>query len=73
MILKDSYQSVIELVANNALTIGKVLLSINSLLNDPNPFDPLDPEIAYQYKYNRQESNLIYVYRAFRILEDFLN
>ncbi len=32
-----------------ALTISKVLLSICSLLNDPNPNDPLMPEIAKQY------------------------
>ena len=33
-----------------ALTITKVLLSISSLLNDPNPNDPLDPQIANLYK-----------------------
>ena len=33
-----------------ALTISKVLLSILSLLNDPNPDDPLVPEIANVYK-----------------------
>jgi ubiquitin-conjugating enzyme E2 D/E len=32
-----------------ALTIGKVLLSICSLLTDPNPKDPLVPEIANEY------------------------
>lgn len=32
-----------------ALTISKVLLSICSLLNDPNPNDPLEPHIAKQY------------------------
>jgi ubiquitin-conjugating enzyme E2 D/E len=32
-----------------ALTISKVLLSICSLLNDPNPNDPLEPVIAKQY------------------------
>lgn len=32
-----------------ALTISKVLLSICSLLNDPNPNDPLEPQIAKQY------------------------
>ncbi len=32
-----------------ALTISKVLLSICSLLNDPNPSDPLMPDIAKQY------------------------
>ena len=38
-----------------ALTIGKVLLSISSLLTDPNPDDPLVPEIANVYKTNRQQ------------------
>ena len=33
-----------------ALTISKVLLSVSSLLNDPNPNDPLDVNIADQYK-----------------------
>ena len=33
-----------------ALTISKVLLSICSLLTDPNPDDPLMPEIAALYK-----------------------
>ncbi|KAG1360913.1 putative plant SNARE 12 [Cocos nucifera] len=36
-----------------ALTISKVLLSICSLLTDPNPDDPLAPEIAYVYKNHR--------------------
>jgi len=36
-----------------ALTISKVLLSICSLLTDPNPDDPLVPDIAKQYKENR--------------------
>jgi ubiquitin-conjugating enzyme E2 D/E len=36
-----------------ALTISKVLLSILSLLTDPNPDDPLVPEIANLYKTNR--------------------
>jgi len=38
-----------------ALTISKVLLSICSLLCDPNPNDPLVPEIAHLYKGNRAE------------------
>jgi len=29
-----------------ALTISKVLLSVSSLLTDPNPNDPLVPDIA---------------------------
>ncbi|KAL0230692.1 hypothetical protein PCE1_004248 [Barthelona sp. PCE] len=33
-----------------ALTISKVLLSISSLLTDPNPDDPLEPVIAVKMK-----------------------
>ncbi|KAK1440165.1 hypothetical protein QVD17_05990 [Tagetes erecta] len=36
-----------------ALTVSKVLLSICSLLTDPNPDDPLVPEIAHMYKNDR--------------------
>ncbi len=35
------------------LTSLSVLLSISSLLTDPNPDDPLDPEIAHIYKTNK--------------------
>ena len=44
-ILKDQWSP--------ALTISKVLLSISSLLTDPNPDDPLVPDIAHQYKQNK--------------------
>ena len=44
-ILKDQWSP--------ALTISKVLLSICSLLNDPNPDDPLVSEIANEYKKNK--------------------
>lgn len=44
-ILKDAWSP--------ALTVGKVLLSISSLLTDPNPDDPLVPEIASLYRSNR--------------------
>ena len=44
-ILKDQWSP--------ALTIGKVLLSISSLLCDPNPDDPLVPEIANLCKNNK--------------------
>jgi len=37
-----------------ALTISKVLLSICSMLTDPNPDDPLVPAIATQYKNERK-------------------
>ncbi|KAG1106182.1 hypothetical protein G6F42_016850 [Rhizopus arrhizus] len=36
-----------------ALTISKVLLSVCSLLTDPNPDDPLVPEWAHIYKTDR--------------------
>ena len=38
-----------------ALTVAKCLLSICSLLTDPNPDDPLVPEIAKLYKTNRRK------------------
>ena len=38
-----------------ALTISKVLLSVCSLLNDPNPKDPLVTEIAKEYEENLDE------------------
>jgi ubiquitin-conjugating enzyme E2 D/E len=41
-----------------ALTISKVLLSICSLLTDPNPKDPFVPEIARLYETNRMEYDL---------------
>jgi ubiquitin-conjugating enzyme E2 D/E len=40
---------------NKSWYVGQVLLSICSLLTDPNPNDPLVPEIAHMYKTNRAE------------------
>jgi ubiquitin-conjugating enzyme E2 D/E len=40
-----------------ALTISKVLLSVCSLLSDPNPSDPLVPEIATMYVKKRENYN----------------
>lgn len=40
-----------------ALTVSKVLLSICSLLCDPNPDDPLVPDIAHIYKTDKQKYN----------------
>lgn len=45
-ILKDNWSP--------ALTISKVLLSICSLLTDPNPDDPLVPDIAMLLKKDRK-------------------
>jgi ubiquitin-conjugating enzyme E2 D/E len=46
-ILKDQWSP--------ALNITKVLLSICSLLDEPNPDDPLMPEIAQLFKSNKPE------------------
>uniref|UniRef100_A0AAR2KDW9 E2 ubiquitin-conjugating enzyme n=1 Tax=Pygocentrus nattereri TaxID=42514 RepID=A0AAR2KDW9_PYGNA len=40
-----------------ALTVSKVLLSICSLLCDPNPDDPLVPDIAHIYKSDKDKYN----------------
>ncbi|XP_078493025.1 ubiquitin-conjugating enzyme E2-17 kDa isoform X2 [Ciona intestinalis] len=40
-----------------ALTVAKVLLSICSLLCDPNPDDPLVPDIARVFKNDRTKYN----------------
>ena len=50
-ILKDNWSP--------ALTITKVLLSISSLLTDPNPNDPLVPTIAELLIKNKEEHNKI--------------
>lgn len=43
-ILKDKWSP--------ALTVSKILLSICSLMNEPNPDDPLMPDIANEYTNN---------------------
>lgn len=48
-ILKDNWSP--------ALTILKVLLSISSLLTDPNASDPLSPDVAQEYIKNRAKFN----------------
>ncbi len=37
-----------------AFTISNVLLSISSLMTDPNPYNPLEPDIANLFKTNRK-------------------
>tara|TARA_Y100000389_G_C17272632_1_gene418816 strand:- start:115 stop:561 length:447 start_codon:yes stop_codon:yes gene_type:complete len=39
------------------LTVSKMLLSISSLLTDPNPDDPLDKTVADLYLKNREKFN----------------
>ncbi len=46
-ILKDKWSP--------ALTISKVLLSICSLLDEPNPDDPLVPDVANELKHNKSK------------------
>ena len=48
-ILKDKWSP--------ALQIDKVCLSIQLLLQNPNPEDPLDPTIAKKWKENLPEAN----------------
>jgi ubiquitin-conjugating enzyme E2 D/E len=50
-ILKDQWSP--------ALTVAKILLSICSLLTDPNPKDPLVPDIANQYTNDRETYNKV--------------
>jgi|TARA_B110000971_G_scaffold221752_1_gene270369 ubiquitin-conjugating enzyme E2 D/E len=49
-ILKDKWSP--------ALTISKILLSICSLMDEPNPDDPLMPEIAKEYTNNNTLFNI---------------
>ncbi|KAH8303758.1 hypothetical protein KR018_000303, partial [Drosophila ironensis] len=44
---------ILNLAWSPALTVSKVLLSILSLLSDPNPNDPLEANIANLYKMQR--------------------
>lgn len=50
-ILKDKWSA--------SLTISKLLLSICSLLNDPNPDDPLESESANMFKNDRVQYEMI--------------
>ncbi len=43
----------VAILVDSMLTCETVLLSICSMLTDPNPDDPLVPEIAHVYKTDR--------------------
>ena len=50
-----------DILKNNwspALTVNKLLVSICSLLAEPNPDDPLVPHIAKLYKNNRNQHDI---------------
>ena len=58
-ILKDQWSS--------ALRITKVILSLSDLLANPNPNDPLVPDVAREYKENKAkyEKNVIEYVKKF--------
>ncbi|KAG9220050.1 hypothetical protein CCMSSC00406_0007910 [Pleurotus cornucopiae] len=58
MNISDRGNICIDILKQNwspALSIFKVMLSLSSLLTDPNPQDPLVPSIATQYMRNRKQ------------------
>ncbi|KZT25569.1 hypothetical protein NEOLEDRAFT_1178346 [Neolentinus lepideus HHB14362 ss-1] len=60
MNISDRGNVCIDILKHNwspALSIFKVVLSLSSLLTDPNPKDPLVPSIASEYTRNREQHN----------------
>ncbi|TFK47384.1 hypothetical protein OE88DRAFT_1666129 [Heliocybe sulcata] len=60
MNISDRGNVCIDILKHNwspALSIFKVVLSLSSLLTDPNPKDPLVPSIASEYTRNREKHN----------------
>jgi len=49
----ESHTPSCQMYARTHADVTKVLLSICSMLTDPNPDDPLVPEIAHVYKTDR--------------------
>lgn len=54
---KESRTGILCVPVSNIIFFVTVLLSICSLLCDPNPDDPLVPEIARIYKTDREKYN----------------
>lgn len=58
--INDIGQICMDILKNewsSALTIGRVLLSISSLLSDPNPSDPFNVDAANLYRRDIQQFN----------------
>lgn len=53
--LASSNHQLLKNAWSPALSLYKVILSLSSLLTDPNPSDPLVPSIAQEYKSNRKK------------------
>ncbi len=64
-ILKDQWSP--------ALTISKVLLSICSLMDDPNPDDPLVPDIADLLKSNKTDHDMNAKLFTMKYAQEFTN
>lgn len=53
--MEEANNQLLKYAWTPALSLYKVILSLSSLLTDPNPADPLVPAIAREYKSNRKK------------------
>ena len=49
------FEQLLKTTWSPALSLYKVILSLSSLLTDPNPSDPLVPAIAQEYRRDRKK------------------